>query len=47
MAREKIQDYTGKIIGFTEIIGTKRWLYDFYGKKVGYYDRSTNIWSWN
>lgn len=42
MAREKIQDYTGKIIGFTEIIGTKRWLYDFYGKKVGYYDSATN-----
>ncbi len=42
MAREKIQDWTGKIIGFKEQIGTKRWLYDFYGNKLGYYDSSTN-----
>lgn len=42
MAREKIQDYTGKIIGFTEVSGNKKWLYDFHGRKIGYYDSSLN-----
>ena len=42
MAREKITDWTGKIIGFKEQIGNRLWLYDFYGRKLGYYDRSTD-----
>ena len=42
MAREPIKDWTGKIIGFTEWSGNKKWLSDFYGRRLGYYDRSTN-----
>ena len=42
MAREKITDWTGKIIGFKEQSGNRLWLYDFYGRKLGYYDRSTD-----
>ncbi len=42
MAREKIQDWTGKIIGFVEWSGNKKWISDFYGRRLGYYDRSTN-----
>lgn len=42
MAREAIKDYTGKILGFTELSGTKKWLYTFHGAKVGYYDSATN-----
>ena len=42
MAREKIQDYTGKIIGWVEWFGNKKWLSDFYGKRLGYYDSSLN-----
>lgn len=42
MAREPIKDWTGKIIGFTEQSGNKKWLSDFYGRRVGYYDCSTN-----
>ena len=41
MAREKIQDWTGKILGFKEQIGSKLWLYDWTGRKIGYYDSST------
>ena len=43
MARERIQDWTGKIIGFKEQIGTKRWLYDFYGNKV---EENAEIYHW-
>ena len=42
MAREPIKDWTGKIIGFVEWSGNKKWLSDFYGRRLGYYDRSTN-----
>ncbi|MBR6549451.1 MAG: hypothetical protein IKT68_07925 [Clostridia bacterium] len=42
MAREPIKDWTGKIIGFTEWSGNKKWLSDFYGRKLGYYDRSAD-----
>ncbi len=42
MAREKIQDYTGKIIGWIEWSGNKKWISDFYGRRLGYYDKSLN-----
>ena len=42
MAREPIKDWTGKIIGFVEWSGNKKWLSDFYGRKLGYYDKSLN-----
>lgn len=42
MAREKIQDHTGKILGWIEWSGNKKWLSDFYGKRLGYYDKSLN-----
>lgn len=42
MAREKIQDNTGKIIGWFEDVGTKIWITDFYGRKLGYYDKQAN-----
>lgn len=41
MAREKLKDWTGKIIGHTEQIGSRLWLYDWTGRKIGYYDSST------
>lgn len=43
MAKEKIQDWTGKIIGWVEWVGDKKWLFDFYGRKLGYYNKSLNI----
>ncbi len=42
MAREKITDWTGKIIGWVEWSGNKKWLSDFYGRRLGYYDKSLN-----
>lgn len=42
MALEKLTDWTGKIIGWTEWQGNKKWLYDFNHRKLGYYDKSTN-----
>ena len=42
MAREKLKDWTGKIIGFKEQLGSRLWLYVFYGRKLGYYDSTTN-----
>ncbi len=42
MAREKLKDWTGRIIGETEWVGNRQWLYDWTGRKIGYYDRSTN-----
>lgn len=42
MAREKIQDWTGKIIGWIEWTGNKKWLSDFNGRRLGYYDKSLN-----
>lgn len=41
MAKERIKDWTGKILGSTEQIGSRLWLYDFSGRKLGYYDSST------
>ena len=43
MAKEKITDWTGKIIGWVEWSGNKKWLSDFYGRRLGYYDKSLNI----
>ncbi|MBR2860857.1 MAG: hypothetical protein IKB86_03375 [Clostridia bacterium] len=40
MAKEVIKDYTGKIIGAIEWSGNKKWLSDFYGRRLGYYDKS-------
>lgn len=40
MAKEKIQDYTGKIIGWIEWSGNKKWLSDFNGRRLGYYNKS-------
>ena len=40
MAKEKITDWTGKIIGWVEWSGNKKWLFDFYHRKLGYYDKS-------
>ena len=42
MALEKLTDWTGKIIGWTEWQGNKKWLYDFNHRKLGYYDKSFN-----
>lgn len=42
MAREAIKDYQGKILGWIEWSGNKKWLSDFYGKRLGYYDQSLN-----
>lgn len=42
MARDKITDWTGKIIGWIEWSGNKKWLSDFYGRRLGYYDKSLN-----
>ena len=42
MAREKIQDFSGKIIGWIEWSGNRKWLSDFSGKRLGYYDKSLN-----
>ncbi len=42
MAREKITDWTGKIIGWVEWSGNKKWISDFYGRRLGYYDKSLN-----
>lgn len=39
MSREKIQDWSGKIIGWIEWSGDKKWLSDFYGRRLGYYDK--------
>ncbi len=40
MARERITDWTGKTIGWVEWVGNRKWLSDFYGKRLGYYDKS-------
>ncbi len=42
MEREAIKDWQGKILGWSEWSGSKKWLMDFYGKKLGYYDKSLN-----
>ena len=42
MAREPIKDWQGKILGFVEWSGNKKWISDFYGKRLGYYDSSLN-----
>ena len=42
MAREKIKDWQGRVLGETEQIGTKLWLFDFYGRRLGYYDSANN-----
>ena len=42
MAREAIKDWQGKIIGWLEWLGNKKWLSDFYGRRLGYYDKSLN-----
>ena len=42
MALEKLTDWTGKIIGWTDWQGSKKWLYDFNHRKLGYYDKATN-----
>ena len=41
MAREKLKDWTGRIIGQTEQIGSRLWLYDWTGRKLGYFDSAT------
>lgn len=43
MARESIKDWTGKIIGWVEWSGDRKWLSDFYGVKLGYYDKSRDV----
>lgn len=43
MAKEKIQDWTGKIIGWVEWSGNKKWLSDWQGRRLGYYDKLLNI----
>ena len=35
MAREKLKDWTGRIIGQTEQIGSRLWLYDWTGRIEG------------
>ena len=42
MAREAIKDWHGEILGWIEWLGNKKWLSDFYGKRLGYYDKSLN-----
>jgi hypothetical protein len=41
MAQEKIKDWTGRVIGYTEQRGSRLWLHDWQGKMLGYYDSST------
>ncbi len=44
MTKEKIQDYTGKILGFVETDGSgNKVLRDFYGKILGKYNKSLDI----
>lgn len=40
MAREAIKDWTGKILGWVEWSGNRKWLSDFNGRRLGYYDKS-------
>lgn len=42
MAREAIKNWQGRIIGFVEWSGNRKWLSDFYGRRLGYYDKSLN-----
>ena len=40
MAKEYIKDFYGKILGTTEVNGTRTVARDFYGRILGYYDSS-------
>jgi len=42
MAREAIKDWQGKILGWVEWSGNKKWLSDFSGRRLGFYDKSLN-----
>lgn len=42
MAREAVKDWQGKILGWIEWSGNKKWLSDFSGRRLGYYDQSAN-----
>ena len=42
MAREAIKDWQGRILGWIEWSGNKKWISNFAGQRLGYYDRSLN-----
>lgn len=42
MAKEYIKDWTGRILGYTELRGNRLWLHDWQGKMIAYYDKSIN-----
>ena len=48
MAQEILKDAYGRIIGRLEQQGNRLYLYDFYHRKVGYYDSALNkTFEWN
>ncbi len=42
MSKEAIREFSGKIIGFREDKGSQIVATDFYGRQLGYYDKSRN-----
>ena len=43
MAKEYIKDFYGRVLGYTETIGTKQYARDFYGRVLGSYDPKDNF----
>ena len=40
VAKEKISDWRGKTLGWVEWSGNRKWISDFHGVRLGYYDKS-------
>lgn len=43
MAKEAIKEFSGKILGYLEDQGDRIVATDFYGRKLGYYDKRRNV----